>query len=48
MSGQLGAMARPEVAGFGDANEALELALRRPYSLPGGVSICPLIAFIGR
>lgn len=36
MSGQLEAMARPEVAGFGDAKKALEPALRRPHSLPGG------------
>ena len=32
MSGQLEAMARPEVAGFGDAKVALKPALRRPYT----------------
>ena len=48
MLGQLEAMARPEVTGFGDANDTLEPALHRPYSVPGKTSICPLGALIGR
>ena len=46
--GQLEAMARPELTGFGDANETLEPALHHPYSVPGKTSICPLGALIGR